>query len=115
MITHIPRSGPIRLDGRSVSPEQAVDRIRSLVRRLRRPTPRQLDVAVDHPGVVQAVTAWARSHLAPCEVAGDVVRVVLLPIRFGEPPWATLRELEAGALPWDDVTEIGGRIAGASA
>jgi len=93
-MTHIPRSGPLRLDGRSVPPELAIQRIRTLVRRLRRPAPRQIDVQVDRPAVVRAVAAWAASHGAPCGLAGDVVQIFLLPAAFGEPPSATLRELD---------------------
>ncbi len=113
MMTHIPRSGRLRLDGRSVSPHLAVARVRALVRRLRRPVLRQLDVLVDRPAVAKALTDWAREHEAPFAVAGDVVRLYLLPDDFGQPPRATLRELET--LVFDDVTEIDGTRAGASA
>jgi len=111
-MTHLPRSGPIRLDGRSVSPRIAVARVRALALRLRPPPPRPIELLVDHPAVVRAVAAWASSHHARCVVAGDVLRLFLFPADFGEPPAATVRELRSHAargreLPWDPVADLG--------
>ncbi|MEN0067709.1 MAG: hypothetical protein AAGA48_36610 [Myxococcota bacterium] len=105
MMTHIPRSGPLRLDGRSVSPALAVERIRTLVRRLRRPHPRQIEMQIDRPAVLSAVAAWAASHDAPWGLDGDVIQIFLMSARFDEAPAATLRELDALRPAWDEITE----------
>lgn len=92
-MTHIPRSGPLCIDASAVSPALAVERVRTLVRRLRRPTPRELEILVDTPAVIRELVSWARTHAAPCTLQGNVLHVFLMPIDFGEPPRATLDEL----------------------
>ena len=95
----VPRTGPLSLDCRACDASGAVLRVRMLVKKVRKGA-RRLDVRVNTPATIDAVSRWARRHRAPHAVEatedGWLVTVFLLPDQFGEPPGPSLREGACG-------------------
>src|SRR5688500_6210978 len=90
----LPRSGPIRIDCRGVSPSGAVRRVEAVLKTLRGGA-RLVIVEVEGPGAIEALTRWSAQGRAPHEVVhgprGLQVRVYLLPGDFGAHPLTAWR------------------------
>ncbi|HHO53433.1 MAG TPA: hypothetical protein ENK18_21820 [Deltaproteobacteria bacterium] len=94
-MNHIPRSGPLRLDCRTLGAAETISRIRLLTRRIRRRA-RRLEVQVDQEESLHAGLAWADQHQAPYQIEGQdgawSLQIFLFPRNFGDPPLASLNE-----------------------